>query len=182
MATGSFKGCQVIFHTASPFWTKVTDPQKELVDPAVAGTNNVLAAARDAQTVTRVVLTSSVAAVTPQDPNPTDLSKVFTEDDWQLDAQLTNGPYRMSKRMAEQAAWDQVKAPGTKFDLVVINPSFILGPGVLDRSDGVSVKFMRDALEGRLVAGTAQGAFGVADVRDVASAHIAGMLQPEAGG
>ena len=96
-----FTGCQVIFHTASPFWNKVSDPQTELVDPAVSGTTNVLMAARDAQTVTRVVLTSSVAAVVPQVPKPEDINKVFTEEDWQLDATITNGAYRMSKRMAD---------------------------------------------------------------------------------
>lgn len=53
--------CNVVFHTASPFWTKVLDPQRDLVDPAVAGTKNVMMAARDAKSVTRVVLTSSVA-------------------------------------------------------------------------------------------------------------------------
>ncbi|KAK6928778.1 3-beta hydroxysteroid dehydrogenase/isomerase, partial [Dillenia turbinata] len=36
------EGCQGVFHTASPFYWFVTDPQAELVDPALKGTLNVL--------------------------------------------------------------------------------------------------------------------------------------------
>ena len=43
---GSFeeamKGCYAVFHTASPFTSEVKDPVKELVEPAVQGTENVL--------------------------------------------------------------------------------------------------------------------------------------------
>eukprot|EP01116_Phalansterium_solitarium_P018628 TRINITY_DN5002_c0_g1_i2.p2 TRINITY_DN5002_c0_g1~~TRINITY_DN5002_c0_g1_i2.p2 ORF type:complete len:133 (+),score=37.94 TRINITY_DN5002_c0_g1_i2:116-514(+) len=64
---GSFdevvKGATVIFHTASPYTYDVTDPQKELVDPAVQGTLNVLRSADKSPSVKRVVLTSSAAAV-----------------------------------------------------------------------------------------------------------------------
>jgi nucleoside-diphosphate-sugar epimerase len=35
-------GCRYGFHTASPFITQVKDPQKELIEPAVLGTRNVL--------------------------------------------------------------------------------------------------------------------------------------------
>ena len=48
---------------ASPFQTAVEDGQRDLVDPAVKGTLNVLAACKAAGTVERVVLTSSIAAV-----------------------------------------------------------------------------------------------------------------------
>ena len=86
----------MVMHTASPFWEHVSDPQKELVDPAVQGTRNVLTSARDAR-VKRVVLTSSVAAVTPTQPQPQHHSKVFSEDDWQQDATLQDATYRLSK-------------------------------------------------------------------------------------
>ena len=46
---GSFdegmKDCELVFHTASPFIRAVKDPQKDLVDPAKKGTQNVLGAA-----------------------------------------------------------------------------------------------------------------------------------------
>jgi nucleoside-diphosphate-sugar epimerase len=66
---GSFKesmqGCSVVFHTASPFVVtgKDIDPQIDLVDPAVMGTENVLNEATNTPTVKRVVVTSSCAAI-----------------------------------------------------------------------------------------------------------------------
>ena len=35
-------GADYVFHTASPFFNDAADPQKELVDPAVNGTRNVM--------------------------------------------------------------------------------------------------------------------------------------------
>ena len=56
-------GCELVFHTASPFITSVTDPQKELVEPAKNGTRNVLEEANRVESVKRVVVTSSCAAI-----------------------------------------------------------------------------------------------------------------------
>ena len=56
-------GCQVVFHTASPFKLDVADPQEELVAPAQAGTRNVLEEVNRTPSVKRVVLTSSCAAI-----------------------------------------------------------------------------------------------------------------------
>ncbi|KAM1363660.1 hypothetical protein ACFX15_028012 [Malus domestica] len=52
-----------VFHTASPAQFSVTDPQAELVEPAVKGTLNVLKSCVKFPTVKRVVITSSMAAV-----------------------------------------------------------------------------------------------------------------------
>jgi len=56
-------GCGTVFHTASPFTITVRDPQKELVDPALLGTRNVLDTVNRTPSVRRVVLTSSCAAI-----------------------------------------------------------------------------------------------------------------------
>lgn len=54
-----------VFHVASPCTLEdPLDPQAELVDPAVKGTLNVLAAAKKFR-VRRVVLTSSISAMVP---------------------------------------------------------------------------------------------------------------------
>ena len=55
-------GADFLMHTASPFLTKVEDPQRDLIDPAVNGTTSVLDAAGKAG-VKRVVVTSSVAGI-----------------------------------------------------------------------------------------------------------------------
>ena len=64
---GSFnaaaKGCNIVFHIASPFLFKFNDPVKDLINPALEGTKNVLEAVNVTDSVERVVLTSSCAAI-----------------------------------------------------------------------------------------------------------------------
>ena len=52
---GSYKEameeCELIYHTASPFTMDVKNPQKELIDPAVNGTENVLLSANETPSV-----------------------------------------------------------------------------------------------------------------------------------
>ncbi|KAI7742780.1 hypothetical protein M8C21_018512 [Ambrosia artemisiifolia] len=87
---GSFdaavEGCDGVFHTASPFYHNVTDPQAELIDPAVKGTLNVLGSCSKASSVKRVVLTSSIAAVAyngrPRTPD------VVVDETWFSDPDL----------------------------------------------------------------------------------------------
>lgn len=66
LTEGSFdaavKGADYVFHVASPFKIEVEDPDRDLVQPAVQGTLNVLGSVlRNKATVKRVVITSSVA-------------------------------------------------------------------------------------------------------------------------
>src|SRR6056297_3580245 len=49
----AMQGCELVFHTASPFFTSVKDPQKELIEPAVEGTRNVLEQANHIDSVQR---------------------------------------------------------------------------------------------------------------------------------
>lgn len=65
--------------TASPFHFNVQDPWKDLIDPAVKGTKNLLQAVATEKGIKRVVITSSFAAIV----NPYDPVYVFKEDeDW----------------------------------------------------------------------------------------------------
>lgn len=65
LVPGSFlpamKGCGVVFHVASPFIMPehTRNPQKQLIEPALQGTRNVLGSVNETESVTRVVLTSS---------------------------------------------------------------------------------------------------------------------------
>ncbi|KAI9095731.1 hypothetical protein K1719_026291 [Acacia pycnantha] len=73
-------GCAGVFHLTSPcIVDRVQDPQKELLNPAIKGTINVLTAAKEAG-VSRVVLTSSISSITPSPKWPYDVIK--NEDCW----------------------------------------------------------------------------------------------------
>ena len=96
------KGAEVVFHTASPFFTAgYSDAQAELVDPAVQGTENVLNEAIAAG-IKRIVLTSSVAAVTDSKNYVPPEDKVFDESDWNDVSTLETNPYSLSKTLAER--------------------------------------------------------------------------------
>jgi nucleoside-diphosphate-sugar epimerase len=176
-------GCQLVFHTASPFvFSGFKDPQKELVDPAVAGTRSVLESANRTLTVDRVVLTSSVVSIYG---DAADLKHAegdeFTEDDWNTTSSLTHQPYSYSKVAAEKVAWEIADAQD-RWDLVVINPGFVLGPSLTTNSDSYSLTLMRQYVDGSLRPGAPALELGVVDVRDVAIAHLKAGYTPEASG
>ena len=84
-APGAFdeaaKGVSGIIHSASPFIIAPKDNESELLQPAIRGTVNVLEAAAKVPDLSRVVITSSFAAIL-------DMSKgyrpgyIYTEKDW----------------------------------------------------------------------------------------------------
>lgn len=189
-------GIEVVLHTASPFHFNITDPQRDLIDPAVIGTTGILKAiAKSAPGVKRVVITSSFAAILDasklSDPNTT-----FTEKSWNpvtiQDIHKDNSTaYRASKKLAEKAAWDFVadKSNNAKFDLVTVNPPMVFGPVVhhLASLDTINTSNERIValVQGKWKEAGAVPPTGVSnwvDVRDVARAHILAFEKPEIGG
>lgn len=166
---GQLSGCDVVIHTASPYVIDVRDPQRELVDPAVRGTRSMLEACASTAGIRRVVLTSSMAAVTDEP----DAGRVLTEDDWNTRSTLTRNPYYLSKTLAEREAWAFVETRRPVWDLVVINPFLVLGPS-LTRALNTSNKVIADLLNGVYPAIPAL-TWGAVDVRDAAEAHIRAM-------
>lgn len=183
----AMEGCKYVMHCASPFQLSVDDPQKDLIDPALKGTEAVMNAAGKAK-VSRVVVTSSCAAVGPPQtwmakPEDADKEKVFTEEDWNTTSSLEAGPYRYSKVLAEKKAFEIAKEV-EGLDVVSICPSFVLGPPLSKRVDGESARFIEGLLNGKMKETGCKGSIGLGcvDVRDVANAHVSAMEVKEAGG
>lgn len=172
-------GCDVVFHTASPFVLQVTDAQRDLVDPAVQGTRNVLASVERAPSVRRVVLTSSCLAVYG-DPIDT-VARPVDERDWNTSGSLAYQPYGYSNAVAERAAWELAQAQ-SRWSLVTINPGFVMGPSETPRTDSTSIDFLRMLIDGRRASGIWNFASLWVDVRDLAAAHVVAALRPEAEG
>jgi dihydroflavonol-4-reductase len=169
-------GCHTVFHTASPYVVDVADPQRDLVAPAVEGTLNVLRVCRKAASVRRVVLTSSMAAVTDE---PDD-SRVLTDQDWNTRSSLTRNPYYFSKVQAERAAWDFMSRERPRFDLVVLNPFVTMGPS-LGPGLNTSNRILVDLVTGTYPA-ILRLNWGIVDVRDLAHAHVRAAEVPTASG
>ncbi|DBA76212.1 hypothetical protein WJX77_001074 [Trebouxia sp. C0004] len=179
---GSFdsilKGVDYVFHTASPFIRDVTDPKKQLIEPAVGGTKNVLSSvAKNTDSIKRVVLTSSFASIVKPKDGPS--GQVYTEEDWNTEvdenAQGADA-YRYSKVAAEREAWDASKKHN--FELVTICPTFVLGPVISNRADATSILDVKGLIEGTNDTVTPW----VCDVRDIARAHILAVEVPSAKG
>ena len=175
-------GCGVVFHTASPFTVDVKDPQKELIDPAVNGTRTVLESANSTESVTRVVLTSSCAAIYGDNA---DIAKApggrLDEGVWNTSSSLEHGAYSYSKTLAEKAAWE-IADSQDRWTLVVINPSLVIGPALQSRPTSESFSMVKQMGDGTMRMGAPKWGFGVVDVRDLAKAHIAAGFVPEAHG
>jgi len=135
------------------------------------------------RSIRRVVITSSFAAIA-SGAVPEDRTHRYTEQDWNTHSSLTDGPYRYSKTVAEQAAWEFMESNNDTalFDLVVLNPSFILGPPMSTRTDSASVTMMKGMLEGQFKDGCNASCPGCVDVRDVALAHVLALEHQQASG
>lgn len=178
----AMKGCELVFHTASPFVRNVKDPQKDLVDPAKKGTRNVLESANRTESVKRVVVTSSCAAIYG---DAKDLQSVpnqeLTEDIWNTTSSLEHNAYSYSKTEAEKEAWKIANAQD-RWELVTINPSFVLGPGINPHATSESFSIMKQFANGDMRMGTPEFNIGCIDVRDLAEAHFRAGTYPEASG
>jgi len=180
------KGIDAIEHTASPFHFAANDPH-ELIRPAVEGTVGILESVlKYGQSVKRVVVTSSTAAIEISDTTP----RVFSELDWggEKSVQILSEQggkaagrekYRASKTLAEKAAWKWYadRKDLISWDLVVLNPSFVSGPFIHEVRDAASLNtsaanwyksVVADAVSDEaLVAGSSY-----VDVWDLAQAHV----------
>jgi len=67
-------GCHGVFHVATPMKFGSKDPQNDIVDAAIQGTLNVLKSCKKAESVRRVVFTSSFSAAIPFDKSLIDES------------------------------------------------------------------------------------------------------------
>ena len=184
---GSFakamEGCELVYHTASPFTINVKNPQKELIAPAEQGTANVLNTATGTPSVKRVVVTSSCAAMYTDAIDTHNTPKgMLTEDDWNKTASLGYQPYSYSKTLAEKKAWE-IADSQNQWNLVTINPSFVMGPFLnAGNTTSESINILKNMGDGTMKNGVPKFGCGVVDVRDVAEAHFKAGMDPDAKG
>jgi nucleoside-diphosphate-sugar epimerase len=171
------EGCRFLQHVASPFVVQMPTDKDELIRPAVEGTRRAINAALAAG-IERIVLTSSFAAIGYG--HPKDRTAPFTETDWSATSGDDVTAYTESKTRAELEAWSIMEAAGRRDDLVVVNPTAIMGP-LLDNDPGTSGALVLRLLNGSVPA-TPRLNFGIIDVRDVAQVQVKAMETQSAGG
>jgi nucleoside-diphosphate-sugar epimerase len=195
-STHPSKTLDYICHVASPFFINSTDPIKELVEPAVEATRNVMRSAIEhgREKLKRVIILSSFASVVDLSKNPR-AGYVYTEKDWDpvtLEQAGENGGwgYHASKTFAERTAWEmwkEAKEKGEiKWDLITFCPPMIYGPPLHQVDAGKGIEGLNTSLEALLqgITGAKVAIPGLphwVDVRDVALAHLKALQLPAAG-
>ncbi|KAI5387949.1 hypothetical protein KIW84_073876 [Lathyrus oleraceus] len=201
---GSFdsaiQGCHGVFHTASPVQFGVDDPQvkspsfhrvnnnknnimfswfqKEIIDPAVKGTMNVLKSCAKSPSVKRFVFTSSIvtALYSGKPRNP----EAVVDETW-----FSNPDFLRNKKMWYQFAKTLAEEVATKFltenniDCIVMNPAMTIGP-LLQPEINESSTLILDLINGSETFTNAAVAW--INVKDVAIAHILAYEDSSASG
>lgn len=177
---------QYVLHTASPFHFNVEDPVKDMLEPALTGTLTVLKTAKEhAPKVEKFVITSSFAAMMNWNEVGDD-NAVVTEESWnpvtwEQAAEKGNVvlTYLASKKFAEKAAWDFIKAESPAFSLTTVNPAYVFGPGIAIDAKALNTSnevIVQGALSTKPGAPAPEGPAQMwVDVRDVAKAHISAI-------
>ena len=183
-----------VLHTASPFFSAKEDGAKELLNPAIKGTTNVLKAIKEhAPQVTQVVITSSFASISNLE-KANDPSFTHSEDVWasvtfeQANTDLAMA-YRGSKKYAEKAFWEFIEKEKPNFVGSTVNPPIIFGPLIQNVEKvsqiNTSSKIIYDLLHSKPAednSSYSSGNFLWVDVRDVALAHVVPLENAEAEG
>ena len=178
----AMKDCELVFHTASPFINSVKNPQRDLIDPALIGTKNILNSVNRTESVKRVILTSSIAAIMGDTKDLRSLPNgIVNEKNWNNTSNLNHQAYSYSKTLAEREAWKINKAQN-RWDLVVINPVLVIGPGINPKITSESFNIVKQMGDGSMKMGAPGLDIGVVDVRDVAEAHFNVAFNPDAKG
>ncbi|KAK1298653.1 Tetraketide alpha-pyrone reductase 2 [Acorus calamus] len=183
MVEGSFNeavdGADGVFHTASPVLVQYDQNIKEtLIDPCIKGTTNLLISCSKASSVKRVVITSSCSSIRYRD----DTGEVspLNESQWSNPeyCKRHNLWYAYAKTLAEQEAWRVAEECG--IDLVVVNPSFVVGPLITPQPSS-TLYMIHHIIKGysEIYPNTTVG---FVHIDDVVSGHILAMMDGRASG
>jgi nucleoside-diphosphate-sugar epimerase len=121
-------------------------------------------------------MTSAAATARP----PLTSGRVSDESIWADPADPQFDAYRVSKILAERAAWDLMNSAAGPTEFTTILPGAVFGP-ILARENLGSVKIIQNLLAGR-GPGLPRLGFWIVDVRDLAKLHVRALTAPNAAG
>lgn len=152
----ALQGIEHIYHCAA-LVSMNPKKEKELFENNITGTSNLLNVAL-AKGVKKFCHVSSVAAL-----GTTENGNLITEETyWNNNANFS--AYSLSKYLAEREVW---RASQEGLNMVIVNPSIVIGPGNWNRSSGVIFRMAKKGIEWYT-----SGGIGYVDVRDVVTCMI----------
>ncbi|MVX65300.1 NAD-dependent epimerase/dehydratase family protein [Clostridium chromiireducens] len=119
-------GVDTLYQVAAVFKHWAKDPEKEIINPNVLGTQNIMEAAKEAK-VRRIVYVSSVAALSL---NKTNSKDKIDETTWLEDSH--GNAYFDSKARSEKMAWELAKK--YDLDMVSVLPGAMIGGEFLKKT------------------------------------------------
>lgn len=166
--TKAFEGCDVVFHCAAAVSVRY-EVQPWIYEANVEGTRNVIEAFEKAD-AGRLIHCSTVAALGLSiDGEPSDETCPFNMAEFGLD-----DAYVKTKRESQEIA---LRAAAKGLDVVVVNPTYLIGPYDQRPSSGELVLKVAQ----RKVPGYTLGRNNFADVRDVARGMLLAAEHGRAG-
>ncbi|MBW2244979.1 MAG: NAD-dependent epimerase/dehydratase family protein [Deltaproteobacteria bacterium] len=163
----AMKGVESVVHVAG-FVSNAPRDRQRLFAINAAGAANLLAAAATAG-VQRVVFTSSTSAVGALARDRPDRA---LREDARFNLADLAVPYVQAKRAAHESA---LAARAAGLSVVVLSPTFVLGPGDWRLTSSELV----DAFVRRQIPGALAGGINPVDVRDLAPAYAAALDHPD---
>ena len=170
-------GCDIVVHGGTPFILDVKDPQTELFEPTVKGTENFLDVIAKTHGIKKVVFIASVAAWNTSFPlYPVTYAPyhIFSEED---NPYISNEdhPYAQAKFFADQAVRKFIKNyPQPAFEITSISPVMVIGNSLSNRQDSTSIG-LQYLIKNKIAPNPFlemlyhdDAAFAMVDVRDVA--------------
>lgn len=170
------KDCDIVIHGGTPFLLHVEDPQTQLFDPTIKGTENFLEAVTNTPGIEKVVFIASVAGYNTNYPLPPagkGLADTMDENDPKFSSPESN-PYSQAKFIANQTVEKFIAGhPDLPFEISSVSPVIVMGKSLSSRKDSASGG-MQEMLKNKRASGQTPAehdlAIAVVDVADVAEA------------
>ena len=184
----AFAGASAVFHVAAVLGNSADgksqplgagDIAKDVYDGGLVGTQNVIDSVDKSESVSRIVYTSSMAAVSGAKGATLPEGYEWIETDWSsdgVDEELWNKPqnsYAKSKVDTERLINEAAQQSTGKWDAITMNPAMICGPILFKAQVGQWIEQI-----GRVAAGLEPNwpskydmYYNIIDVRDLVKAH-----------
>ena len=174
----AISGCKDVIHTAAAVIIKSKNPQKDIVDPSVIGTKNVLLAIEKNGEVKNFIHTSSTAAIRPKKWKN---GIVLTTETFAEDATLDANPYGLAKYSAEMMVRKWYKNSKSGLRMLTIHPCMVFGPPMSKRHLHGSLAILMMLIKRKLPM-LLPMQISIVDVRDVAEVHVTALSMGINGG
>ena len=171
--------CDIVIHSGTPFILDVEDPQTQLFDPTIKGTENFLEIIHATPGIGKVVFVASVASYNTNFPMPAggrDFYESFDENSEKFTS-IESHPYAQAKFIANQVVEKFIaENKDLNYEISSVSPVMVMGKSLSGREDSTSgglqylIKNMiaPDAFIQSLYDNDVP--FSIVDVRDVAQA------------